>query len=529
MAGKETNKLFKGALILTFAGVLSKILSAGYRIPLQNLTGDVGFYMYQQVYPILGMATVLALYGFPSAVSKMVSDVKSEGKGISFLGFYMPVFLILLSMNGIFFLILFLNAHHIAEWIGDSSLASSYRVASFIFLFIPFIALLRGVFQGNHYMQPTAYSQLGEQIVRVSLIIMMSIWIGLGNGDIYQIGPAASIATMAGFFVSIGILAVFFMKKRPVQRDSYLVPWTVSVKTIIMFGIVASLNHMILLVVQLADVFTLLPGLLQYGLTRGEAMQAKGVFDRGQPLIQLGAVLGSSFALALIPNLSKNKWLTQPRIMYQQIESGMILSFYVAFGAMVGLVMIFPETNILLFKDDAGTTSLRILALAILLSSLGITVISILQSLGFLQRTALFILGALIVKWLLNDLFTPWLGITGSALATVFSLLLLCVVACMELKRKLPQLVVLKNIHWRAFLIATSGMILFIAAVQMMLPDALSVSRSRLLLRVCFITLTGASIYVFLLIRFQAFTERELKMLPLSHVWLRMARGGNKK
>src|SRR5699024_11232669 len=80
------------------------------------------------------------------------------------------------------------------------------------------------------------------------------------------------------------------------------------------------LNHMILLVVQLADVFTLLPGLLQYGLTRGEAMQAKGVFDRGQPLIQLGAVLGSSFALALIPNLSKNKWLTQPRIMYQQIE-----------------------------------------------------------------------------------------------------------------------------------------------------------------------------------------------------------------
>src|SRR5699024_12860244 len=101
----------------------------------------------------------------------------------------------------------------------------------------------------------------------------------------------------------------------------------------------------------------------------------------------------------------------------------------------------------LLFKDDAGTTSLRILALAILLSSLGITVISILQSLGFLQRTALFILGALIVKWLLNDLFTPWLGITGRALATVFSLLLLCVVVCMELKRKLPQLFVLKNIH----------------------------------------------------------------------------------
>src|SRR5699024_3747276 len=154
----------------------------------------------------------------------------------------------------------------------------------------------------------------------------MSIWFGLGNGDIYQIGAAASIATMAGFFGSIGILAVYFMKKHPAKSDIYLVLWTVSVQTLNMFGIVASLNNMHLLVVQLADVFTLLPGLLQYGFTRGEAMQAKGVFDRGQPLIQLGAVLGSSFALALIPNLSKNKWLTQPRIMYQQIESGMILS-----------------------------------------------------------------------------------------------------------------------------------------------------------------------------------------------------------
>src|SRR5699024_12360692 len=115
---------------------------------------------------------VLALYGFPSAVSKMVSDVNSEGKGISFLGFYMPVFLILLSMNGIFFLFLFLNAHHIAEWIADTSLTSSYGETSFIFLLIPIIELMRRGFKGNHYMQLTAYSQLGEQIVKDCPIIM---------------------------------------------------------------------------------------------------------------------------------------------------------------------------------------------------------------------------------------------------------------------------------------------------------------------------------------------------------------------
>lgn len=529
MAGDRTNKLFKGALILTFAGVLSKILSAGYRIPLQNLTGDVGFYIYQQVYPIVGMATVLALYGFPSAISKLVGDLKGEGKEVSFPSFYVPIFFILLSVNGIFFLVLFLNAYKFAAWIGDSHLIASYKMASFIFLFIPFVALLRGVFQGNHDMQPTAYSQIGEQLVRVSIIILVAVCIGRGHGELYQIGQVASVAAMAGLFVAFCILAIYFMKKKPIHLHTYRIPWRDYVKAIVMFGVVASLNHMILLIIQLADVFTLLPSLLEYGFTQMRAMQAKGVFDRGQPLIQLGAVLGSSFALALIPNLSKHKWLTQPTVVYQQIESGLKLSFYVAFGAMVGLIMIFPETNLLLFTDQQGTTSLRILAVAVLLSSLGITTVSILQGLGFLKRTALFIGGAFIIKWLLNLLFVPLWGITGSALATVLSLFSLCVITYVELKRKVPQLVLFKKINWRAILVASGGMVLFIVFVQMIFPDALFVSRGRLFIRVCLIVLTGATVYLFLLIRLQAFTERELNMFPYADLFIRIARGGNRK
>ena len=107
MDGLESNKLIKGALLLTFAGLISKVLSAGYRIPLQNLTGDIGFYIYQQVYPILGMAMVLSLYGFPSAISKMVVDLSRSGNKLSLSFFYGPIFLILLTINVFLFLFLF--------------------------------------------------------------------------------------------------------------------------------------------------------------------------------------------------------------------------------------------------------------------------------------------------------------------------------------------------------------------------------------------------------------------------------------
>ncbi|WP_347861764.1 oligosaccharide flippase family protein [Salimicrobium sp. PL1-032A] len=69
-----STKWMKGAAWLFVAGIIGKILSAGYRIPLQNLGGDVGFYVYQQIYPIIGIGIVLALQGVPAAVSRVVAE-----------------------------------------------------------------------------------------------------------------------------------------------------------------------------------------------------------------------------------------------------------------------------------------------------------------------------------------------------------------------------------------------------------------------------------------------------------------------
>ncbi|MFL6517300.1 MAG: hypothetical protein ACJ8GL_04410, partial [Bacillus sp. (in: firmicutes)] len=45
----QSKALFRGAFILMLAALLTKILSAFYRIPFQNIVGDIGFYIYQQV------------------------------------------------------------------------------------------------------------------------------------------------------------------------------------------------------------------------------------------------------------------------------------------------------------------------------------------------------------------------------------------------------------------------------------------------------------------------------------------------
>src|SRR5690625_3779007 len=199
---------------------------------------------------------------------------------------------------------------------------------------------------------------------------------------------------------------------------------------------------MVLLIIQFADVFTLVPGLLEYGLSNTEAMEAKGVFDRGQPLIQLGTVLGSSFALALIPALSKRRLEEDPAKFRGYIEGVFLFSFYLAAGAVIGLVMIVPETNTLLFQNTKGTTSLRILSFAIFLSSISITGASVLQGLGYFKRSAGMIVGAFLIKWMANQLILPIWCINGSDIAIVFSLFDLSLVIFNDILRSCLTLVI---------------------------------------------------------------------------------------
>src|SRR5690625_7023695 len=98
---------------------------------------------------------------------------------------------------------------------------------------------------------------------------------------------------------------------------------------------------MILLLIQFADVFTLVPQLIKNGLASIEAMELKGVFDRGMPLIQLGTVIGSSFGLALVPTVARG----DEEASHEAVETALKISFFVSVGAALGLILIFKERS----------------------------------------------------------------------------------------------------------------------------------------------------------------------------------------
>ena len=75
---KSNRQMMQGALILSLAAFIAKILSAVYRVPFQNMVGNTGFYVYQQVYPIYGIGMTFALSGFPVFVSALIAQYRSD-------------------------------------------------------------------------------------------------------------------------------------------------------------------------------------------------------------------------------------------------------------------------------------------------------------------------------------------------------------------------------------------------------------------------------------------------------------------
>src|SRR5699024_5981967 len=115
----------------------------------------------------------------------------------------------------------------------------TYRLAAFLFLFIPLLALVRGSSQGKGEMHWTAYSQMMEQLVRVAIIIVTAYFVFVGRLPIYDVGKFGVLATMAGMSVATIFIAVFYFPKQKSKPTIYAsIPWRTYFYTFLSLGLI---------------------------------------------------------------------------------------------------------------------------------------------------------------------------------------------------------------------------------------------------------------------------------------------------
>lgn len=513
MMNNTVHKAIRGTWVLTIASLFSELLSAVYRIPLQNIVGDRGYFIYQQVYPIYGIFSVLALTGLPVVLSKTFAqqaDPESKKKLLKW------VFLILLGLAIIATAVIWMLSKSMARFMGDINLYPEIRTVSLAFLLIPFEVSLRGLFQSDLVMEPSAISQVIEQLVRIVLIIAAALMFSRQSIDLYQMGALAnSGAFVGGLFAVVILFFTYLLRQAPItKKQSQPV---IKLETGLGLEIVLIIFFTgITIFYQFIDSFSMIRLLMSDGMALGPAEVAKGVFDRAQPLIQLGIVISLSFISTIMPQLKKGD---DSQTRKNLIERLVRVCTVIAVAETAGLVALMPDINTMLFTNTNGSVALAIYMCSIFFVSVINLLVAVTSSDSRqnLAKLVLFII-SLIVKIGLNIVLVPAFHIAGAALATVMSELVILLGMLFIYRNQLGFLVLkwtfLGKAIWAGLLMSLS-----VRAIEQLIVYYIPLNRlSSIFVNVVLIPI-GIIIFVVLAVLLKLLKKQEWEILPLGK-WL---------
>lgn len=388
-----------GALILTAANIITRILGFVYRIYMSNLIGAEGMGLFQLISPIYMLAWSLSASGLQTTVSKLVAQENAK-RQYGNMGRILKQSVVLSASIGC---ILAVFIFFFADWIGfqilkDERTILSLRVLS---LAIPFMAAgscMRGYFYGLQETTKPAIAQVLEQIARMVVIYFLAgIFIPLGLG---YACAAAVIGSLVGEVLSF--LYVYFTYRYFKRKVGFMQKPVIGVlaafHSILAMAIPLTANRAVSTLLQSIE-NVLIPRQLQtFGMTVSEAMSAYGqLFGMAIPLIFFPSAFITSLSVALVPAVSEAHAVNNNKRIQYTVSKSLHFTALIGVGTLC-LFLAFPhELGKVIYNQDGVGDMLYALAWLCPFLYLQHTLTGILNGLG--QQTAAFkhnLLGSLI-------------------------------------------------------------------------------------------------------------------------------------
>lgn len=427
---RDKNFLLQGS-ILAVAGVITKIIGVVYRIPLTNIVGSEGMGYYGVAFSIYTIALMLTSYSLPLAVSKLVSARVAVGQYRNAYKVFRCAMMFAVVAGGAVSLIIFLGADFIASTVMqmDMSVYALRVLAPCIFV-VAVLGVMRGFFQGNGSMMPTALSQVLEQIVNavasiVGAFVLLKIGKELGEtrGDA-SYGPAyaaagGTVGTIAGAaFALLTVMFVFsvyrsvFKKKlrrdRSRKKESFRRIYHILLLTIAPVILSATVYN----ISDFLDTAIFNNVMAAQGYQKTEYASFMGIFNsQYNTLVNVPLSVSSALAASLIPSLVTTVQTGSRKQVHNKITMVTRFNMMIAIPCAVGfLILAKPIMDLLFYAEDnkMAALMLQLGAISVIFFCLSTVTNSVLQG--------------------LDDMMTPVRNAAISLLIHTLSLLLMLVV-----------------------------------------------------------------------------------------------------
>ena len=421
---KARHGVFGGVLLLTAAGILVKVLGVIYKIPLSHILTDEGMGYFNSAYTVYAWLFVLSTAGLPTAISILVSEQISRGqlRAVKRLVSVSARIFLLVGLISTGLLLCF--AGPVSALIGNADSRFAMIAVAPTLAFTALTGVLRGYWQGQGNMMPTALSQIAEAGIRLAcgiLFAQMALSRGLGL-------PMAAAASILG--VSLGsavslLLLLPYRSSLPAPDASDSGPAPGLFRRVLAIAIPVSLAASVMNLMGILDLFLMIRRLSGSGMTVAQATAAYGNYSTlVLPLFHLPSVLVYPIVTSATPALSAARARRDRRAAAAVSDSvlrfGTVITAPIAAGffcfAFPLLALLYPRSSAL-----AGAPMLAVIAPAVVLSGLLTVSSGLLQVYGKANLTLWSMLAAVSVKGVLAfiGLANPALGALAAPLSTV--------------------------------------------------------------------------------------------------------------
>ncbi|WP_110111458.1 stage V sporulation protein B [Bacillus sp. CGMCC 1.16541] len=424
------SKFLKGTLILILAGLITRVLGFINRIVVARLIGDEGVGLYMMAVPTLVLVITMTQIGLPVAISKLVAEAEALGDRRKI----KKILVVSLSITSVLSVIFTISLVALAPLISQTLFTDerTYYPLIAITPVIPIIAIssvIRGYFHGRQQMKPSAYSQVIEQVVRITLVAVCTKAF-LPYGIEYAAAGAMLSAVLGELASLIYMLVIFKAKKKVTIRKKF---WTSlqsgkdTLHDLMRIAIPTTGSRMIGSVSWFLEPIVVAQSLAIAGVATTLATKQYGeLAGFALPLLMLPSFITVSLSTSLVPAISEALAQNKMRQIEYRLHQALRLSF-VTGGLSVVILYVFADSVMaLMYGTSNAAIFVKVMAPFFLFYYFQGPLQAVLQALD-LAKAAMTnsLVGAVVKTTLIFLLATrPSFGIMGAALAIVVGMML---------------------------------------------------------------------------------------------------------
>lgn len=349
-------KFINSVIILLVGGLLTKLLGMFIKIMMSRLIGTEGLGLYMMVLPTFSLFIGIGQFGLPTALSKLVAEKRKNNIKLFF-----SILPITLFIN----LLLIISIIVIAPVLANNLLHDPrcYLPILAIAVVIPFTSLssiCRSYFFGKEQMAPHVISNLVEDIVRLTLMIL-GIPFFLPKGLEYAVCYII-LSNVVSEGISILILFLFLPKKIQIKKED-LLPKKDYMKESLSIGIPNTTGRLLGSIGYFLEPILLTTTLLVVGYSSKYIMMEYGILSGYvMPLLLLPSFFTMAISQALLPVVSREYTRKNYKFVKRKIKQAILYSLAIGIPVTIFFITL-PELPLkLIYHTKEGISYMRFLA-----------------------------------------------------------------------------------------------------------------------------------------------------------------------